>query len=290
MLITTQFLLEYSNSMYVRIENNTGMSLHDAKYFLCNLVNQNSEEGSARFCDTDVAKNIVTELELLPLSILAASDHIKRMMWLNPLYSCKDYLPEYTAVLDILPAHNASVTGYQQSMLASLQLTITNASNVYSDVYRDFIALIGFATVKRKSISVEHVRTYLETMKHGSESYGKILNFPLVYFSKEESLFYVHQVTGYAFRKALERDESYNSLQYILRSISYYFANQYSESQDYQIIEHYSDLLQNLPTRYPHVDDCLIQPDSEHIKNVCTVIFETYSAYYLLRYGGMNCL
>lgn len=243
MLVTTQIPLEYSNSTYIRIQDNTGLTLSDATNFLLKLVNE-----SAR-CNKFVAKRIVAELELLPLSILAAGDRIKRKIS-ESFYRCEDYLSEYSAELNSLPAHNVTIvtqiTGYNSSMLAALHLSITSALEVHSNVFRDFIALIGFATVNRRTISVKYVDEYLAMMGHNSEKREKKLDFPLVYYSKKDQLFRVHQVVSSAFREALKRTNSDEWLQYTLRNMSLFFADQYEFRLKCVIKGHYSDVVENI--------------------------------------------
>ena len=288
MLVTTQIPIEYSNSTYIRIEYNRGLTLYDATNLLLELVNESTR------CDKAVAEKIVVQLELLPLSILAASHRIKVKIT-ESFYRCQDYLSEYSAELNGLPAHNVTIvtqiTGYNRSMLAALHLSITSALEVHSNVFRDFIALIGFTTVNQRTIWVKYVNEFLAMMGHGSEKREQKLNFPLVYYSKKDKLFHVHQVVSYSFRKALERTNSNESLQYILQHISHYFAGRYKMSRfKYDTIkDHYSDLLQNLPIQCSHLEDCLIVPDTQELETVITLIFEVYDREYYWAYEGFNC-
>ena len=275
MLITTQIPLNReSYGRYFRTVKNTGLILSDATNFLRKLVNE------SRRCDEAVIKTIVEKLELFPLSIKATGLSIRSEMKINETYRCRDYLSKYSAELGILLAQNRTVTGYNVSMLAALHLTITNTLKVHSNVYRDFVALIGFTTVDQRTIRVEYVNGYLKKMGHTSEECQKVLDFPLVYFSETHQLFRVHQVVSYAFREALYKTNTNEMLQKILQSISHYFADHYNKSNSkHEIKFHYLDLLQSLPTCCTCLDTCLMAPDAEYFDSVINLIFEAYFSY-----------
>ena len=209
---------------------------------------------------------------------MAASESIRIEMRTNTAYRCQNYLSKYSAAFSILSAQNIAVTGYKNSLLAALNLTIMNTLKVHSKVYHDFIALIGFTTVDRRTIRVEHVRGYLTKMGHTCE---KILDFPLVYFSETKQVFRVHQVVSHAFREAVNQINSDEALQRTLQSISHYFAVHHKSDfhSNYEIEHHYVDLLQSLPTRCTYLDTCLIAPYSEDVGSVITVLFSAYPHY-----------
>ena len=171
---------------------------------------------------------------------MAASDYIRSEMRTNTTYRCRHYLSE----LSILRAQDRTITGYKPSLLAALNLIITNMLEVHSNVYHDFIASIGFTTVDRRTIKVEHVKGYLTKMGHTSEQCEKIFDFPLVYFSETKQVFRVHQVVSHAFREAVKQTNTDEALQQTLQSISHYFPDHYKFDfhSNYEI-GHYIDLL-----------------------------------------------
>ena len=276
MLITTQIPLNRDiHGRYFRTINNTGLILSDATKFLRELVNESSR------CDEAVITTIVKKLELLPLSIMAAGDRIRSEMKISQTYRCRDYLSKYSAEINILAAHYRKVTDYRDSMLAALYLTITNTLKVHSNVYRDFVAFIGFTTLNRRTVRVEYVKGYLTKMGHTREECEKILDFPLVYFSKANQLFHVHQVVSHAFREVLNQTNTNEMLQKILQSISHYLADQYNKSNSKREIKfHYIDLLQSVSTWCTYLDTCLITPDAEDLDTVINLIFEAYNNYF----------
>ena len=277
MLITAQSSLvrDRSYGRYFRTLQNTGLTLPDATNFLRELVNESSR------CDATVINKIVEKLELLPLSIVAASESIRSEMKTSTTYRCGNCLSEYSAAFSILSAQNRTVAGYNLSLLAALNLTIMNTLEVHSKVYHDFIALIGFTTVDRRTIRVEHVKGYLTKMGHTREQCEKILDFPLVYFSETKQVFRVHQVVSHAFREAVNQINTDEALQRTLQSISHYFAVHHKSDfrSSYEIEHHYVDLLQSLPTRCTYLDTCLIAPYSEDLGSVITVLFSAYPHY-----------
>ena len=282
MLITTQIPLNRDlYGRYFRTVSDTNLTLSDATNLLRNLVNKSSR------CDEAVVKTIVKKLELLPLSIMAAGDGIRSEMRTNQTYRCRDYLSEYSTKFNILPAHYRNVKGYKGSMLAALHITITNTLKVHSNIYRDFVALIGFTTVSIRIIRVDYVKGYLMKMGHTREECEKIVDFPLVYFSETHQLFRVHQVVSHAFREALNHTNNDEELQKILQNISHYIADHYNKSYEYEIKFHYVDLLESLPTWCTYLDTCLIAPDAKDLDTVINLLVETYDPSF--SYKKLDC-
>ena len=282
MLITTQIpLVRDRDGRYFKTVSDTNLILSDATNLLRNLVNKSSR------CDEAVVKTIVKKLELLPLSIMAAGDRIRSAMRTNQTYRCRDYLSEYSAEFNILPGHYRIVKGYKGSMLAALHITITNTLKVHSNIYRDFVALIGFTTVSIRIIRVDYVKGYLMKMGHTREECEKIVDFPLVYFSETHQLFRVHQVVSHAFREALNHTNNDEELQKILQNISHYIADHYNKSYEYEIKFHYVDLLESLPTWCTYLDTYLIAPDAKDLDTVINLLVETYDPSF--SYKKLDC-